>query len=118
MALVAFFAEPELFAAGDARARWLLHNSWGICLAETLFGPVVEVAGGKLVSVTAGGEDLVQARLGFIPSVAAVLAQIGLRLWMRGADVPAALRARTEDERAALARTPSQFFAAARRQPT
>jgi hypothetical protein len=97
-ALVTFFDEPGRFAEKDSRSRWVLHNSLGIYLLEEVFGKVLTLSDGRLVSTRSIGEDLVKARLGFIPSAAAVASRVKMRPWMMGAEVREGLRERNSAE--------------------
>lgn len=92
--LVAFFDELEKLTQSHSRSRWVLHNSFGIYLAEELLGPVLTLSNGRLVSVRGVGEELVKARLGYIPSAAAVASRIRMRGWMSGSRVGNGLRTR------------------------
>ena len=92
--IIAFFDEPTRFLGDDPRGRWILHNSFGIYLAEDLFGPVLTLANERLLSVRGVGEELVKARLGFIPSAAAVASRVQMCAWMVGTEVGDGLRER------------------------
>jgi hypothetical protein len=92
--LLTFFDEPRLvFAAGDRRGDIVLHNSFGIFLAERVLGPAVSI-GGRLRATRSIAEDLVTARFGRIPTPATIAKPIRLTDWMLGADVCASLIAR------------------------
>ncbi len=54
----------------DMRHRVFLHNSWGIYLAEQIFGINITNSDGKLVSVRDIAEDHVIEDLGRIPTLA------------------------------------------------
>lgn len=97
--LVAFFDKPRELAPEHAAAADLVtHSSFGIFLAEQLLGPAMTVRGkggrSRLISTRSPAEDLVHARLGWIPTASALPAHTRLRLWMRGAGVRPALRER------------------------
>lgn len=97
--LVAFFDKPRELAPGHAAAADLVtHSSFGIFLAEQLFGPTMTVRGKggreRLISTRSPAEDLVHARMGWIPTASALPARTRLRLWMRGTGVRPALRER------------------------
>lgn len=96
--IVAFFDEPAQYARDDSRSQWILHNSFGIYLAEEVFGKVLTQDNGRLISVRSLGETLVKARLGFIPSAAVVASRVRLRSWMVGTEVGEGLRSRKEAE--------------------
>ena len=67
-----FFDETKAHVP-DVRHRTILHNSYGIWLAERLFGTTVTNSDGKKVSVRDLGEDHVIEDLGFIPTLQDVL---------------------------------------------
>ena len=69
----------------DNRHRLLLHNSFGILLAEQVFGPALVNSDGKRVFVRDIGEQHVLEDLGLIPSLAECLRELPPRLWMAGA---------------------------------
>jgi hypothetical protein len=92
--LVSFFEEPALYTQSDPRSLWVLHNSFGTYLAEQLFGKVITLSSGRLMPTRQLAEDLVKARLGFIPSAAAIASRVRLRNWMVGSEVGAALKSR------------------------
>lgn len=54
---------------GDLRHRVVLHNSFGVGLAEQCLGLTLTNSDGKLVSVRAVAEQHVVEDLGFIPSL-------------------------------------------------
>jgi hypothetical protein len=92
--LIAFFDEPRVrYCADDRRADLVLHNSFGIFLAEERFGAALTVDG-KVRATRTIAEALVAARFGYIPTPAAIGNRMDLVPWMTGAAVPAALRAR------------------------
>ncbi len=92
--LVSFFDEPARLTPQNPGSRWLLHNSFGIFLAEDLFGWVIRLADGRPLPVRGIAETLVKARLGFIPSAASVASRVRLRPWMTGKNVGQGLRKR------------------------
>jgi len=67
-----FFDETKAHMP-DVRHRTILHNSYGIWLAERLFGTTITNSEGKKVSVRDLGEDHVIEDLGFIPTLQDVL---------------------------------------------
>lgn len=67
-----FFDETKAHVP-DVRHRTILHNSYGIWLAERLFGTTITNSDGKKVSVRDLGEDHVIEDLGFIPTLHEVL---------------------------------------------
>lgn len=69
----------------DNRHRMLLHHSFGILLAEQVFGPAIPLDNGRRVFVRDIGAQHVLEDLGFIPTPAQCLAELPLAPWMAGA---------------------------------
>ena len=69
----------------DNRHRMVLHNGFGIALAEQVFGIQLVNSAGKRVFVRDIGEQHVLEDLGCIPSLAECLEELPLRPWMAGA---------------------------------
>jgi len=69
----------------DVRHRLILHSSFGIALAEQVFGIAITNADGKRVFVREIGAQHVLEDLGFIPTLAECLAETPIRPWMAGA---------------------------------
>ena len=69
----------------DQRHRLVLHNAFGILLAEQVFGPALVNSAGRRVFVRDIGLQHVREDLGFVPSLAECLAELPLRPWMAGA---------------------------------
>ena len=69
----------------DNRHRMILHNAFGIALAEQVFGPSITNAAGSRVFVREIGRQHVLEDLATIPSLAECLAELPLRPWMAGA---------------------------------
>ena len=63
----------------------LLHNSFGMLLAEQVFGPVIENTSGRRVFVRDLAAQHIIEDLGFIPTVQECLAEPPLQVWMAGA---------------------------------
>ena len=89
----------------DNRHRLVLHNSFGVDLAEQVFGPQLVNSDGKRVFVRDVAQQHVLEDLGFVPALADCLKETPVRPWMAGArkglaaaDVPG-----TEPEFARLA---------------
>jgi hypothetical protein len=105
--LVAFFDQARQFAPEQAEiADLITHNSFGIFLAEELFGCALypsqndhTAAAPPLISTRSVAEDLVYARIGSIPPAGHLAAHVRLKLWMRGTGVYPALRQRLAFER-------------------
>lgn len=69
----------------DTRHRAILHNTFGIFLAEQLFGNYITNSDGKRVSVRDIAEDHVSEDCGGkIPTVEDWLKHIKVQPWMRG----------------------------------
>lgn len=66
----------------DVRHRALLHNSFGIFLAERVFGTYITNSEGKKVVVRDIGEDHVFQDLGFIPTPEHWLRNMKVQDWM------------------------------------
>lgn len=98
--LIAFFDTPRAFAPEQAEAADLItHNSFGIFLAEELLGTTLSLSAfgaspSSLISTRSAAEDLVYARLGFIPAAGNLAARTRLKRWMCGSEVVGALRKR------------------------
>lgn len=71
----------------DVRHRMLLHNSWGIYLAERVFGTYITNSSGTEVSVRDVAEQHVLDDLGFIPTLEKCLESMTLEKWMGGPKV-------------------------------
>lgn len=68
----------------DMRHRALLHNSFGIYLAEQFFGVTMTNSDGKVVSVRDIGEQHVLDDLGTIPTVQDYLTHLPMLPWLGG----------------------------------
>jgi len=69
----------------DNRHRMILHNAFGIALAEQVFGTSITNAAGSRVFVREIGRQHVLEDLATIPSLAECLTELPLRPWMAGA---------------------------------
>jgi hypothetical protein len=69
----------------DMRHRAILHSSFGIFLAERMFGKTITNSEGKVISVRDIGEDHVIEDLGFIPTMEKWLKNLPKEDWMNGA---------------------------------
>lgn len=80
------FFDQTKAALPDMRHRAVLHNAFGIFLAERMFGTLITNSDGKQVSVRDIGEDHVIEDLGFIPTLQDYLKHIDLdgAAWMSG----------------------------------
>lgn len=68
----------------DNRHRMLLHNSFGMLLAEQVFGPSLQNSAGRRVFTRDLAAQHILEDLGFIPTVAQCLGDLPLRPWMSG----------------------------------
>jgi hypothetical protein len=68
----------------DNRHRMLLHNSFGLLLAEQVFGPSLQNSDGRRVFTRDLAAQHIFEDLGFIPTVAECLGELPLRPWMAG----------------------------------
>ena len=78
-----FFDQTKAHVA-DMRHRAILHNSFGIFLAEQVFGTYITNSDGKKVQVRDVGEQHVLEDMGFIPSVQNWMDHMGKPDWMGG----------------------------------
>lgn len=82
------FLDGSKVTFGDVRHRALLHNTWGVWIAQTVFGRVlhIEKAGGgtKPVAVREIAENHILEDLGFIPQVGDWLEHMDMKVWMGG----------------------------------
>lgn len=69
----------------DVRHRLMLHNSFGILLAEQVFGAAITNADGRRVFVRDIGIQHVVEDFGFVPTLAECLTETPCRPWMAGA---------------------------------
>lgn len=69
----------------DARHRMVLHNAFGLLLAEQVFGPAITHSGGRRVFVRDIAAQHILEDLGCIPSLSDCLAGLPLQPWMAGA---------------------------------
>lgn len=68
----------------DARHRALLHSSFGIWLAEQMFGITIKNSDGQTICVRDIAEQHVLEDLGFIPHVGKYLKHMNITDWMTG----------------------------------
>ena len=68
----------------DNRHRMLLHNSFGMLLAEQVFGPALQTSHGRRVFTRDLAAQHILEDLGFIPTVVECLAELPLHPWMAG----------------------------------
>ena len=71
----------------DVRHRAILHSSFGIYLAERVFGTIIVNSDGKDVSVRDIAEEHVIQDLGFIPTVEKYLNNMQIQPWMSGTEL-------------------------------
>ena len=68
----------------DNRHRMLLHNSFGLLLAEQVFGPSLQNSDGRRVFNRDLAVQHILEDLGFIPTVVECLGELPIRPWMAG----------------------------------
>lgn len=83
------FIDGSKRAFGDVRHRALLHNTWGVWIAQEVFGRVLTVfpeglKKAKLVPVREIVERHIEEDLGFIPSPGDWLEHMNIVTWMGG----------------------------------
>lgn len=78
------FMDSSKITYADMRHRALLHNSFGIYLAERVFGTYITNADGRQVSVRDVAEDHVKEDCGCIPTPERWLQSIEYEPWMSG----------------------------------
>lgn len=78
------FIDSSKISVPDVRHRAMLHSSWGIFLAEQMFGVYIKNTDGKDVSVRDIGEEHVLQDLGFIPTMEDWLKEMPIKGWMSG----------------------------------
>lgn len=69
----------------DNRHRLILHNSFGIAVAEQVFGLAINNTDGRRVFVREIGQQHVLEDLGTIPTLGECLQGVRIRPWMAGA---------------------------------
>ena len=89
---------------GDNRHRAILHSSFGIFLAEQVFGHNIVNSDCKQVSVRDIGEQHVIEDMGAIPTVADYLSELPYQDWMHGKGLPPSYRKVEEYEKATKAK--------------
>jgi len=75
-------------------AKYITHNAWGIFLAEQVFGSVITLNNGSLISTRQIGEDLIVGRLGVIPTPSSIASRVTLNNMLVGNEVHTSLRIR------------------------
>ena len=78
------FFDTSKASLPDMRHRAILHSSFGIFVAEKVFGVYLTNSDGKDVSIRDICEDHVIEDLGFIPTVEKWLKNLPLESWMSG----------------------------------
>ena len=78
------FFDCSKISVADVRHRAMLHSTWGIYMAEKVFGSVMVNSDGREVSVRDIGEDHVLQDLGFIPTMEKWLETMEIQPWMSG----------------------------------
>ena len=108
-----FFDSTKAHIA-DNRHRMILHNSFGIAVAEQIFGLAITNSDGRRVFVREIGHQHVLEDLGTIPTLGDCLQEVRIRPWMAGAHklIGDALAAETDGACASSAEAagpPAQF---------
>jgi hypothetical protein len=85
---------PSTMSNGHPRARSLFHNSFGPFLIEQVLGAAIAIDDKRVVPTRTVVEDLILARVGWIPPASFILGCIPMLPWMAGADSTAAIAAR------------------------
>jgi hypothetical protein len=82
------FIDGTKSAFGDVRHRALLHNTYGVWLAQEVFGRVLTITrdSGKIVEIPVReiAEDHIVEDLGRIPTVGDWLENMEIKVWMSG----------------------------------
>lgn len=78
------FIDSSKAAFADVQHRAILHSSFGIFLAERIFGTTITNSAGKKVSVRDVAEEHVFQDMGFIPTIEKWLKHLPLEDWMFG----------------------------------
>lgn len=81
------FIDGTKKAFGDVRHRAILHNTYGIWLAQELFGRVIKIngpTGEKDVTVREIAELHILEDLGFIPTIESWVKHMEIKTWMGG----------------------------------
>jgi hypothetical protein len=83
------FIDGSKRAFGDVRHRALLHNTWGVWVAQEVFGRILHVpfedsGRFKPIPVREIAERHIEEDLGFIPSPGDWLQQMNVVTWMGG----------------------------------
>jgi hypothetical protein len=78
------FFDTSKASLPDVRHRAILHSSFGIFVAEKVFGTYLTNSEGKDVSVRDLCEEHVIQDLGFIPTVEKWFEELPIRPWMSG----------------------------------
>jgi hypothetical protein len=93
-ALISLIDIVERTSEGHPRARALIHNSFGPFLADQVLGEAIVLSDGRLVPTRTVAEDLILARMGWIPPASFVLSRIPMKPWMSGSEATNALMER------------------------
>lgn len=78
------FIDSSKASVADMRHRAMLHSSWGIYVAEKVFGDYITNSAGEMISVRDVAEEHVFQDLGFIPSMEKWLNAMTPQNWMDG----------------------------------
>lgn len=78
------FIDGTKKAFGDVRHRSILHNTYGVWLAQEIFGRVIQLECGKQVAVREIAEQHILEDLGFIPTIQDWVKHMEIQPWMGG----------------------------------
>lgn len=78
------FIDGTKQAFGDVRHRAILHNTYGIWLAQEVFGRAITLEGGKEVPVREITERHILEDLGFLPTIENWVKNMEIQTWMGG----------------------------------
>lgn len=76
------FMDSTKSAYANIRHRAILHNSFGIYVAERVFGTTIINSDGKNISVRDIAEDHVVEDIGYIPTIEQWLKELPISEWM------------------------------------
>lgn len=80
------FIDSSKYCFPDVRHRALLHSTFGIMMAEQVFGPTITMSTGKQVPTREIVLDHILQDLGFVPTVGHYLENMVICDWMSGTE--------------------------------
>ncbi len=96
--LIEIFDLVARWTGGHPHAAAILHNSFGPFVVEAILGEALPI-GEKLVATRTVCEDLILARMGWIPPASTILSRIPMRPWMSGHETTQAMLDRKTADR-------------------